>query len=144
MAYVSKETKAALAPEIRAVLKKYDVKGTIAVRNHSSLVVNLRSGALDLIGDANAWNQRYAERTGQRAHPVTDYYQVNPYHAGTDHSVDPRVGEFFEELIAAMKGNLWYNNSDAQIDYFDTAYYLDINVGKWDRPYVLNKMPEMA
>jgi hypothetical protein len=25
------------------------------------------------------------------------------------------------------------------IDYFDTAYYVDINIGKWDRAYELVK-----
>jgi len=36
-----------------------------------------------------------------------------------------------------MKGDQWYDNSDAMTDYFDTAYYMDINVGQWDKPYVL-------
>jgi len=36
-----------------------------------------------------------------------------------------------------MKGADWYDNSDAQTDYFDTAYYVDVNVGKWDKPYIV-------
>jgi len=134
MAYVSKETKAALAPAIRAVLKKYGVKGTIAVRNHSALVVTIREGALDFIGEANQFNREYAERTGQRFHPVTDYYQANPY-KGEDAYSDPTVGAFFKELTAAMRGDIWYDNSDSMTDYFDTAYYLYINIGRWDKPY---------
>ena len=35
-----------------------------------------------------------------------------------------------------MKGNKWYDKSDAMVDYFDTAYYIDINIGKWNKPYV--------
>jgi len=134
MAYVSKETKAALAPAIRAVLKKYGVKGTIAVRNHSALVVTIREGALDFIGEANQFNREYAERTGQRFYPVTDYYQANPY-KGEDAYSDPTVGAFFKELTAAMRGDIWYDNSDIMTDYFDTAYYLYINIGRWDKPY---------
>jgi len=42
MAYVSQADKKRLAPGIKAVLKKYDMKGTIAVRNHRTLVVKLR------------------------------------------------------------------------------------------------------
>ena len=49
MAYVSQETKAKLSPAIKAVLKKYKMKGTIAVKHHFSLVVNLQSGQLILI-----------------------------------------------------------------------------------------------
>jgi hypothetical protein len=31
--------------------------------------------------------------------------------------------------------DVWYDNSDAMIDYFDTAYYVDINVGQWNKEY---------
>jgi hypothetical protein len=31
----------------------------------------------------------------------------------------------------------YYYNSDAMTDYFDTAYYYYINVGKWNKPYVV-------
>jgi hypothetical protein len=24
-------------------------------------------------------------------------------------------------------------------DYFNTAYYVDVNIGKWDKPYILEK-----
>lgn len=134
MAYMNQERKAQLAPGIKAVLKKYGVKGSISVDNYSTLVVTLRSGDLDLIEEANAFNREYAERTGQRFHPVTDYYQANPY-KGEDAYADNKIGSFFRELTAAMRGNLWYDRSDIMTDYFDTAYYLHINVGRWNRPY---------
>ena len=38
-----------------------------------------------------------------------------------------------------MKGTKWYNNTNAMIDYFDIAYYVYINIGKWDNPYVVLK-----
>ncbi len=135
MAWMNQERKAQLAPAIKAVLKKYGVKGTIGVRHHSSLVVNIKEGALDFIGEANRFNREYAERTGQRFHPVEGYYQANPYR-GADDYADTTVGRFFQELTAAMRGDLWYDNSDIMTDYFDTAYYLDINIGKWNQAYV--------
>ena len=49
MAYVSQDRKKSLAPAIKAVLKKYNVKGTLSVRNHSSLVLTLKSGSIDFI-----------------------------------------------------------------------------------------------
>ena len=45
------------------------------------------------------------------------------------------AGQFLNELVAAMKGTKWYNNTDAQIDYFDIAYYVYINIGQWDKEY---------
>ena len=51
MAYVSQEDKARLAPGINRVLKKYNMKGSISVRHHSTLVVTIRSGAIDFTGN---------------------------------------------------------------------------------------------
>jgi hypothetical protein len=140
MAYVSQEMKKTLAPAIKSVLKKYGYKGSIAVDNHSSLVVNIKEGVADFIGMANAKNKEIAERRNGRYYPSEGYIQVNTYYP--EHYGEAQ--EFLEELIAAMKGTGWYNNTDAQIDYFDIAYYLDINVGKWDKPYVCTALEEAA
>jgi hypothetical protein len=135
MAYMNQDKKKSLAPQIKAVLAKYGMKATIGVNNYSTLVVNIREGKLDLIGQANRDNEAVAARRGDRVYKVEGNYQVNPYYA--HESGDAKIGRFFEELIAAMKGKMWYDNSDIMTDYFDTAYYLDINVGKWDKPYKL-------
>ena len=34
-----------------------------------------------------------------------------------------------------MEGN--FDNSDPQSDYFSVGWYTDINVGKWNKPYVM-------
>jgi hypothetical protein len=39
-----------------------------------------------------------------------------------------------------MKGTSWYDNSDIMTDYFDVAYYNNINIGKWDKPYELEQI----
>ena len=51
MAYVSQEMKSELAPVIKTILKKYGMKGSLAVRNHSTLVLNLKSGKIDFDTD---------------------------------------------------------------------------------------------
>lgn len=142
MAYMNQEKKKALAPQIKAVLKKYGVKGTIGVNHYSSLVVNLKSGELDFIGAANAFNKQYAERRGQQYYKVEDNYQVNPYHevSHMEEIGETDIAAFFAELIDAMNGVgssiANHNNSDIMTDYFDVGWYIDINVGQWDKPYV--------
>lgn len=122
MAYVSQELKKKLAPGIKNVLKKYNMKGSIAVNNHSTLVVNLKSGAIDFEKDSNSENY---------------HYQINPYWCHEHFSGAAK--SFLVELLAAMKpAEHWYDNSDAMIDYFDTAYYVDINVGQWNKEYVVS------
>ena len=49
----------------------------------------------------------------------------------------------FSEIVNIMKtapanaegGREYYDNSDAMIDYFDTAFYTNISIGKWNKPY---------
>lgn len=139
MAYMSQEMKKALAPQIKAVLKKYAMKGTISVRDHSSIIVTLREGNLDLIGQANIDNAESASWRGGRIQKVEGYYQVNTYYA--DDSGDATINKFFRELIDAMNGKgssiANYDNSDSMTDYFDIGWHTRIDVGRWyDKPYV--------
>lgn len=112
MAYINQEMKRARAPHIKTVLKKYRMKGSIAIRNHSTLVVNLKEGAIDF---------------------GADHIQVNTY--WVDKNYEGVAREFLMELKTAMLGEDWYDRSDSQTDYFDTAFYVSINVGDWNKPY---------
>lgn len=131
MAYVSQELKSKLAPTIKAILKKYNVKGSIAVNNHSTLVVNIKSGAIDFI---NNLNETLRERAyGDRVYQAESYIDVNVYHIDSQYTGVAR--EFLLELHAAMKGPEYFDHSDIMSDYFHVSHYVSINVGKWDKPY---------
>lgn len=134
MAYVSQEMKRAKAPAIKAVLKKYGIKGTISVDNHSSLVVTLTEGKMDFIGEANRYNREIAERRNERFYPVSGNYKVNTYYLNEQYT--GKMRRFFNELLAAMRGTDWFDDSNSMIDYFHIAFYTDINVGRWNRAYV--------
>ena len=116
MAYVSQEMKKELSVGIKKVLKKYGCKGNIGVKNHMSLYVDVMEGPIDF---------DFSHGEG--------YSQVNTY--WIDDHYKGIEKDFLNDLKSAMKGNKWYDNSNAQIDYFDTAYYIDINIGKWNKPY---------
>ena len=113
MAYISQDDKKDLAPAIKAVLKKYNMKGSIGIRHHSTLVVNIQSGSIDF---------------------GRDYIQVNEYQI--DRNYNGTALAFLTELAAAMKGDKWFDRSDMMTDYFCTAFYLSINVGQWNKPYI--------
>ena len=121
MAYISQQDKKDLAPAIKSVLKNYGMKGTISINHHSSLVVTVQSGVLDFSG-------HFTHGDG--------YIQVNTFSHNIDTWYSGTIKNFLKDLVKAMKGNKWYNKSDAMVDYFDTAYYIDINIGKWNKPYV--------
>ena len=141
MAYMNQDRKKALAPAIKAVLKKYGMKATIAVRNHMSLAVNIKEGKLDLIGNANRFNEYRAQMRGDEAYPVRDYLQVNQFYAAqwAEEIDETEIANFYEELVDAMNGRdatvQNHDNSDAMTDYFDVGWYIDINVGDWNKPY---------
>ena len=138
---MSQEKKAMLAPAIKAICKKYGVKASIAVRNHSTLVLNIKQGRIDFIEnfietDANGLS---GKKMGQ---DQVDYIRknrsldVNPYWYKEHFS--GRALNFLKEVIPAMNnGN--HDNSDAMTDYFDVGWYIDVNIGRWDKPYALEK-----
>jgi hypothetical protein len=136
MAYITQEMKKELAPAIKAVLKKYNLKGSIGIRHNSSLCVTISEGELDFIGAVNEKRKETSELLGMEYFPSDGYYQANPYRFGQNKGA---ILDCLTELSDAMKGSKWYNNSDIMSDYSDYAYYLDINIGKFDKPYVYNK-----
>ena len=115
MAYFNQERKKEMQPKIKALLKRYGMKGSLAVRHHSTVVLNLKEGPIDFGGDRIQVN----------------VYWIRDHYTGV-------ARKFLEEAYAIlMVGN--HNNSDIQTDYFDVGWYVDINVGKWDKPYVCTK-----
>lgn len=83
----------------------------------SSINVSIMSGPIDF-GDPN----------GGRT--------VNPYHVGAHY--EPHCVPFLEAVIKVIKygsERQYYDNSDPMTDYFDTAFYLDVEMGRWQKPY---------
>ena len=126
MAYVSQKDKAQLAPQIKKVLNKYGMKGSISIRHHMSLVVTIQSGEIDF---------------GEYTHG-DGYIQVNTYHI--ERHYKGKAQNFLTELLAAMKGPDWFDKSDAMTDYFHVKHYCDINIGRWNKPYFLQNTAKKA
>lgn len=136
MAYMNQERKQKIATMLKPILAKYGVKGSLSVRNHSTIVLTLKSGAIDFIGNSNrvCGNDFYQVQRGFK--PTTSGYdQVNPYWFQDHYDGDAK--EFLTKAFNALKSADWYDESDAMTDYFNTAYYVDINIGKWNAPYIV-------
>lgn len=109
-----------IAPVVKAICKKYGVRATLAIRNHSTLVLNVKSGNIDFIG------QYEGNMHGNK------HIQVNRHHYRN--CFNGNAVNFLEEALKAMNTGNW-NNSRAEIDYFDVGWYVDVNIGKWNEPY---------
>jgi hypothetical protein len=72
--------------------------------------------------------------------------QVNTYHV--DKFYSGVTADFLNELVAAMKGvtsrGEWYDKTDIMTDYFDIAYYVNVNVGKFDKGYIYTGEEKLA
>lgn len=112
MAYFPSSKKQELSPGVKAVLKKYGVKGSLSVAHLSTFVVTLTSGPFD-----------FERKDGSEV----NHYWIEKFY--------PNAVDFLTELKKAMMvGN--HDNSDSMTDYFDVGFYISIRVGRWDKPYV--------
>ena len=135
MAYMSQEKKSKIAPVVKKILAKYGVKGSLAVSNHSTLVLNVKSGKIDFIKN---YNETVSAQPGgfRLGSAAVDHVDVNPYHYQNHFS--GKAKSFLTEIMTAMNdGN--HDRSDIQSDYFDVGWYVDVNIGKWNKPYILSK-----
>jgi len=139
MAYFNQERKQEKSPAIKAILKKYGVKGSLSVRNHMSFVLTVKSGSIDFI--ENYIKTDAAKNYGNKmSQDRIDYIRnnksldVNPYWY-QEHYSDKALG-FLKEIFAAMNGGN-HDNSDIQTDYFDVGWYVDVNIGSWNKPYTV-------
>jgi RNA binding exosome subunit len=119
MSYISTED----VKKIRVALKnEFGKKLKFGVRkspSHHSVSVTIKSGTVDF---SDIMSNTY------------DQVQVNHYHL-QNYGVHKSLFEKIVEIIKTAPSKKWYNNSDAMIDYFDVAFYFDLNVGDWDNPY---------
>lgn len=126
---MSQDHKKQIAAKIKPLLKEYGVKATLSVDNHSTINLNIRQSNIDFIGNYNEMekNKKYQERSG--------YTQVSYY--WLDRNYSGKALEFLQKAFAIlMEGN--FDKSDHQTDYFHVGWYANINIGKWDKPYVLS------
>lgn len=125
MAYISKADKDAKAVELRALAKEYGIKATVARKHSYTIVLNLHGGKIDFYGALKEVDSNYSKT----------YIQVNPY--WLDDQFNKGVAhDFLTKALEIMnRGN--YDNSDAMTDYFDRGFYVDINIGQWNKGYAL-------
>lgn len=139
MAYVSKEVIEQVRTDLKALNKKFDVKTTVAGLHGLTLRVTIAEGVIDFgsnMSDCvlNEWHAKpYKE---SRAKYLQECKGVNINHYYTDKQFSGIALEYIEKLIAIIKKQHW-DESDAMTDYFHCSFYIDIKIGRWDKPYML-------
>ena len=136
MAYISTNE----VKEVRTALKerfKNKLKFSVKRDHYSSVVVSIMSGEINFYDGSldreDSWHKDAAKHIFDGHESINEYYPENY----------GKHGALFQDIVNIMKtapanaenGREWYDRSDAMTDYFDTAFYVNLSVGKWDKPY---------
>jgi hypothetical protein len=126
MAYISAEEVREIRKELKKEFPKY--KFSVRKRQHSVSVNILKSDI---------------EFRSQFRDPTEKYSPVNQYFIDTNWN--PRGAKFLKKVLKIIKtapgkavdGQEWFDDSDIMTDYFHTAFYIDLQIGTWEKPYEL-------
>lgn len=121
--YNSNLTTKDIAKNIRKYVKEIypTYKFSITIEQYSggsSIYVNLMEAP------QNIFNEGYEE----------DDMQINHYSIDRNKYLN-EIGKSVLSDVYTQLLSYNYDDSDAQIDYFNTNFYIDLGVGKWDKPF---------
>ena len=131
MAYINAEEVKAIRNQLKKELPQYKFAVRKGSGGHNVNVTFVKGPAFEEF----EYYDRYAGEY-KKGNLNEGYHQVNHY--WVKESAGEKNAPVFEKVIEIIKtapfkagvGDMWYNNSDIMTDYFDVAYYFDINVGK--------------
>ena len=135
MAYISTDDVKHIRNELKKELPQY--KFSVVRDHHSSVTISLMKGPA--FNDYEYFD-RYNNVTKTANLSDGEHHHINQYHLedfyGKENAeILSKIDTISRTAPAKNGGKVWYNDSDIQTDYFDIAYYVHINVGKWNKPY---------
>jgi hypothetical protein len=134
MAYISTEEVAAIRKQLKAEMPEY--KFSVKKCHHSSVTVAFMKGpAWEEFQTRDRYTGEYKDAT-MDAHEQLNHRWATDFYGEKNGAIIKKVEKIIKTAPhKAGVGDLWYDRSDSQSDYFDTAFYMSIHVGQWDKPY---------
>jgi hypothetical protein len=126
MAYISATDVQAIRTELKAKFPKWK----FAVRKGSgslSVDVNIMQGT-ESFDDHFSNGRRYAQ--------VNQYWIADHFKDTSERQAIEMINEIMHNAPGRAGGKVFFDHSDAQTDYFHTAFYTHLSIGKWDKEYV--------
>jgi hypothetical protein len=98
--------------------------------------LTITEGKIDFISNfcENVKAKRRQHDTQQVIDWVTKEQNISVNQYYLDSSFDGIALEYLEKAKSIMLVDHW-DRSDIQSDYFNCAYYLNISIGRWNKPY---------
>ena len=136
MAYINAEQTKSIREALKKKFPEHKFSVTIGAGNHS-VTASVIAGPAFRQEEAqyNKYKDKYVAPDLNKDHTQVNHFWVKDHY--------PNNAKFFQEVVEIIKtapyyagvGDLWFDESDIQTDYFHTAYYLNIQVGKWNKPF---------
>jgi hypothetical protein len=138
MAYITANDVKAIRNELKQAFPTWKF-GVRKGAGSLSVDVTVKQGDIDFIG---IYNKEMHRREAQQ---VT-YLQINQYWIDT-HWTDVDARDALKKINEIMHNapgranpdRKYFDHSDAQTDYFHTAFYTHLQIGAWNQPYALVK-----
>ena len=126
---MNQEKKSIIKAAMDKVLKARGFKYSLRVENHMAIACTISAGPVDLIANFRDKTGKTFELPGHdKGHMQVNLYWLEDHFSG-------EALQVLQECAQALKAAGYYDRSDAMTDYFDTAYYMHLNIGGWDKPY---------
>lgn len=121
MPYINSE----VVKEKRKLIRKTfpDYKFSVTTKNHSTICVDILSGPIDLLKNADDYDRKSGSES------------INHYYIEEHNKDFPEKSELLSEIrdiIGKEQTELVYDGDYGSVP----TYYIKIGIGKWNRPYV--------
>ena len=136
MAFINAAQTKAIRKELKEKFPNHKFSVKIGAGNHSVSVSVVEGPAFEQ--EEEQWShveEKFVAPDLNKSHsPINQYWLEDHY---------PKNAEFFKEVLDIIKtapskacvGDLWFDKSDSMTDYAHTAYYINLHVGGWNRPF---------
>ena len=74
---------------------------------------------------------------------LTGHSQINHYYINNDNRLTEAAKKMFSKVVE-ISTKEHYDHSQIEIDYFCTNYYLSLNIGKWDNPFMVTENKQVV
>ena len=129
MAYISATDVAAIRKELKETFGK---KFKFGVRKESgglAVAVTVKQGTF-------AFEDQFAKSfEGKRYAQVNNYWIDSHFTNMEERAFITKVNEIMHNAPGRAGGKVYFDESDAQTDYFHTAFYTHLQIGAWDNEY---------
>jgi len=133
MAFVDQAKKSRIAAELKKVMPQ-GWKYSLAVHHHSTIVCTISAAPFELIK---------ACKGSEYFNPETaTHCTINPYR-NVSQVEDECVADVLRLVLDALNTDN-YDRSDSQTDYFDCGHYVDLQIGRWNKPFVCTTAQEVT